>query len=520
MDVQLSPDKYPSVSDDRDVTPHLVVREANGKSSKPKEIHVIDGIGPSLGYNVFNASFASLMVGIYERLFFVKSDGKFQPPPQPVEGAYYHRLSPIRSRLLKNCSRTTPIPLEEYPRLFQGRKRKIYENAVLSLQSFALTVRDAIVATFTKVEKVAFLLKLVNIPRIIQPRNARYLVSVGRYIKAVEHKLVKAVGKLWGDDTIVKGMNADEVGQLAARKWGRFRHPVAVGMDASRFDQHVSRQALVWEHGIYVDLFASIRDRRELAKMLSWQLQNTGRAFIDGKRVDYRVDGCRMSGDPNTGIGNCLLASCLTKAFVESVGLDCDLLNNGDDCVLFLEKEDLHKLATLPEWFKEMGFTMIVEEPEYELEKVEFCQSRFILGPTGYRQVRNPRIAVAKDGVSIKPFESPTQMRSWFAAIGEGGAALTSGIPVMQAYYNMLFRNANGVAAMSSEEPTLNTGTRFLRQGMEAKLLPVSPESRVSFWLATGILPDDQEELERHYDQVTIPDYSSDVCTPTIMGLF
>lgn len=497
-----------------------MVRRANGKSSKPKEIHVIDGIGPSLGYNVFNASFASLMVGINERLFFVKSDGEFQSPPKPLAGVYYDRLSSVRKALLKNCSRTHPIPLELYPGLYQGRKRTNYEAAVESLRSFSLTVRDAIVATFTKVEKVAFDLKKVNIPRIIQPRNARYLVSVGRYIKAAEHILVKAVGRVWGDETIVKGMNADQVGQLAARKWGRFRHPVAVGMDASRFDQHVSRQALEWEHGIYIDLFASRKERRELGGMLKWQLDNVGRAFIDGYRVDYKVDGCRMSGDPNTGIGNCVLASCLTRAFVESVGLDCDLLNNGDDCVLFLETEDLHKLTTLPEWFTEMGFTMIVEEPEYELERVEFCQSRFILGPDGYRQVRNPRIAVAKDGVSIKPFHKPSDMRSWFAAIGEGGASLTSGIPVMQEYYQMLIRNANGAKAMSADEPTLNTGTRFLAVGMESKVVPISPSSRYSFWLATGIMPEAQEELERHYSNVVIPDKCADPGTPPIMGLF
>lgn len=496
------------------------MRGATGKSSKPKEVHVIDGIGPSLGYNVFNASFASLLVGLNERLFFVKSDGKFTTPPKPLAGIYYERLSSVRETLLKHCSRTNPIPIDEYPGLYRGRKKTVYERAVESLRSFALTERDAIVATFTKVEKVAFLLKKVNIPRIIQPRNARYLVSVGRYIKPAEHMLVKAVGKVWGGATIVKGMNADEVGRLASSKWSRFRRPVAVGMDASRFDQHVSRLALEWEHGIYVDLFASQKDRKELGEMLKWQLVNKGRAFIDGKRVDYSVDGCRMSGDPNTGIGNCVLASCLTRAFVESVGLDCDLLNNGDDCVLFLETEDLHKLTTLPAWFTEMGFTMIVEEPEYELERVEFCQSRFILGPTGYRQVRNPRVAVSKDGVSIKPFHTPDVMRSWFAAIGEGGLALNSGIPVMQSYYQMMIRNAKGRQAMSADEPTLNTGTRFLADRMEAKSSPISPESRYSFWLSTGITPDGQELLEEHYNNVDIPDHSDNVSTPTIMSLY
>ncbi len=47
--------------------------------------------------------------------------------------------------------------------------------------------------------------------------------------------------------------------------------------------------------------------------------------------------------------------------------------NNGDDCVVIVEKEDLGKLGDLQIWFLQMGFTMKMEKPVEIFEKIEFC---------------------------------------------------------------------------------------------------------------------------------------------------
>jgi hypothetical protein len=50
---------------------------------------------------------------------------------------------------------------------------------------------------------------------------------------------------------------------------------------------------------------------KELAELLKWQLQNKGFArTIDGL-IKYSVEGCRMSGDMNTALGNCTIMCAL-----------------------------------------------------------------------------------------------------------------------------------------------------------------------------------------------------------------
>lgn len=83
-----------------------------------------------------------------------------------------------------------------------------------------------------------------------------------------------------GSTVVAKGLTIDETGKLMAEKWHKFSRPVGVGIDASRFDQHVSKQALEWEHSIYNAIFQS----GELAAALKWQIHNVG--FARSK------DGC------------------------------------------------------------------------------------------------------------------------------------------------------------------------------------------------------------------------------------
>lgn len=90
-----------------------------------------------------------------------------------------------------------------------------------------------------------------------------------------------------GSTVVAKGLTIDETGRLIARKWLGFARPVAVGIDASRFDQHVSAQALEWEHSIYNSIFQS----DELAMLLKWQINNVGFARCKNGCIKYRKIG-------------------------------------------------------------------------------------------------------------------------------------------------------------------------------------------------------------------------------------
>jgi hypothetical protein len=294
-------------------------------------------------------------------------------------------------------------------------------------------------------------------------------------------------------------LNAQQRGKLVARKWNRFRTPVAVGLDASRFDQHVSVDALRWEHSIY----RLMNNDPEFAELLSWQIRNKGFGSARDGKVKYKVSGCRMSGDMNTALGNCLLMSSMVYAYLQHKGVKGSLINDGDDCVVFMEKRDLLRFSEgLDAWFTEMGFTMKVEDPVDVLEQVEFCQCRPIWTEDGYLMVRNVRQSLAKDSISLKPLDNFKVFEKWCFEVGGCGLSLTGGIPIVSHFYKCLQRASHGRSSgRLGYDPVFETGMRMMAKGMSRELCDkIHPKTRFSFYLAFGIQPDNQVLWEEYYD--------------------
>lgn len=145
-----------------------------------------------------------------------------------------------------------------------------------------------------------------------------------------------------------------------------------MGLDASRFDQHVSQDALKVEHKVWNRMTPGTC-RPHLRRLLSMQLQNHGIAYLEGLKVKYTTDGCRMSGDMNTSSGNCMLMCLMLGSYLDTLKIKYRFANNGDDCVVIIDKRNLSKISNLQTWFLKMGFTMKVEKPVFEFEKIEFC---------------------------------------------------------------------------------------------------------------------------------------------------
>ena len=468
-------------------------------SSKTRKVTLIDKVSTDLNLGVHNSNIRNLERGVLERVFFVNKGGKFVPPPRPSPGALYVKLHQFKSQLVRRLPPTTPIRYEEFPSLYWGRKKTIYQNAVDSLNREDVKATDAIIKCFVKAEKINFSAKKDPAPRIISPRTPRYNVAVGCYLKPVEHVLYKCIGEVFGSPTISKGMNVKEVATLLEQKWGKFQHPVAVGLDASRFDQHVSREALQWEHSIYNNWY---NQDKKLGWLLSLQLRNKCRGYTPDGKLKYTTDGTRMTGDMNTAMGNCLIMCALVYSFAREMNIPIELINNGDDCVVIMSQDYLKKfLEPLEKWFIEMGFTMKVENPVYHLEGIEFCQMHPVFDGKDYIMVRNPKIAIAKDSISIKPLISEKLFKKWLGAVGEGGLSLTGGIPVMQEFYCCLERASSGLRLRN--DPTMDTGWWHLTRGMARKYQPVSQRARFSFYLAFGVTPDMQIEIEKYYKSFT-----------------
>lgn len=462
----------------------------------PKERTVIKVAVDGLSNDVFvyNNSLVNLERGLAERVFNVEVGGTFQPPPQARDGAF-NNLNQFRDAVLRRVGPTTRVTYEQFVSMYSGRKRTIYDNAVKSLLIRPLRKADSYASTFTKAEKVVPTpTKPWPATRVIQPRSPRYNVEVGRFLKALEKPICKAVDKVWGEPTIMKGYTVEGVALKLEYKWCKYKKPVAVGLDASRFDQHVGVQALKFEHSLYERCFNG-SDRKALSKLLKMQLRTKGWARAKDGVIKYTVNGCRMSGDMNTSLGNCFLMCALVHRYALDRKVECSLANNGDDCVVIMEESDLKRfLAGLEKWFLGYGFTMKVETPVYEFEHIEFCQMKPVYCADGPVMVRDVLKSLKKDLTTILSVTTIKQAQQWFWAIGSGGASLTMGVPVLHSLYTNMCKQ--GVVSNIKDSPWLSD-TGFMRLRSDRKPVPITPDTRYSFWRAFNITPDEQVELER-----------------------
>lgn len=459
-----------------------------------------------------NNNLDNLLRGLYERVLFRVQKGEAHQPAQPLAGVFEERLSEFRRRLVELTPRIRRVTRDEFVRMYTGRKRVVYEKAVASLAVRQLTRADAYLSTFVKCEKINFHTKPDPAPRVIQPRGPRYNVEVGRYLKMHEGKIIEGIAGVFGGRTVMKGLNAEEQAAELRAMWDQFRRPAGIGLDASRFDQHVSRAALEFEHSCYLAMCPN-HTRRWLRTLLSWQLRNRGYARAEDGIVKYEVGGRRMSGDMNTGLGNCLLMCALVYAYAESIGVRVRLANNGDDCMVIMESSDVPTFtAGLDAWFLEMGFRMECEAPVHVFEKLVFCQTQPVFDGDRWVMCRDPRVCVAKDCISV--LDLGTSCQAWAGAVGECGLALAGGVPVLQAFYTALLRN--GKPSNVGKHPWMESGFQMLAKGLDRGARTVKPVARASFWRAFGIMPDLQEAIEEELGRWAISPTPARVTHPTL----
>ncbi len=456
-----------------------------------------------------NSNIVNLVKGVAERVFFVKDkEGNFTCPPEPHGQAFRARMKAFSHELSIRIVSTTPWTYEEFLHNCPSRKRAIYRRAIDSLHRKGAVRRDAHVKTFIKWEKHNVTNKPNFVPRVIQPRDPRYNVVVGRFLSKVEKPMMHAIDDVFGAPTIMSGYNAEEVAANFHNAWNEFKNPVAVSMDATRFDQHVSSVALQWEHSCWHMCFAG-EDLLELKRLLKWQLVNVGRGRTPDGWIKYTTKGKRMSGDMNTSSGNKLIMCGLIYSYMRARKIrHYRLLNNGDDSVIILEQGQLNQLTQgLEKWFSTMGFTMQLEKPAYRMEEIEFCQSRPIFDGSRWIMMRNYPLALDKDSHCFINNVNGKTTRTWMRGVGLAGSALCGGLPIAQEFYAAYLRNSVGYKARQLDP---YTGLAWLSRGMSRTYRDVHYIARASFYAAFGIMPHMQTYAESAFRGWTleIPDKS------------
>jgi len=486
----------------------LCVRSREG-NAKTRQCVVAGGFGPSHSLGVYNNNAATIERAFIERYFLCKEGDRFRPALGAHPDEYRtESLRQFRTDVMAVMPHLPVLTELQVVNCYKGAKKLLYERARISLLRRPLTDRDSELTSFVKFEKQ----DVQKAPRVINPRNPRYNLTLGKYLKHAEKSYFKAINHAYGAHTpatVIKGFNADVSGAVLRAKWDRFSQPVAVGLDASKFDMHVSQAALRYEHSFYRALFP---DSGELADLLEQQLTNKGRAYAADGKITFAMTGTRSSGDLNTSLGNCLLMCALVKAYAVEMCITLELANNGDDCVVFMEECDLEKFSHgVDHWFRTKGFAMTVEAPVFLFEELEFCQTHPIAVPSGWRMVRNHAAVVTKDPMCLVPVPTHRTYQKWLFAVGECGANATSGIPVQHSMYQAFKRN--GIQCSQGFKDTIfrNTGWATRVSGSLAEHAVITDASRASYYIAYGVTPDAQKAIEAYYDTATFAPLQSGV---------
>lgn len=481
-------------------------------------------------FTTFHHNTHNCLKAVNERVFYVwdKVKGCLRDPIRPSSSDVFDEVCAYFKEAICEELRSTAgyrMKLDEVPAHHTGRKRRIYEEAVRAIKLTGFRLKDSFIKAFIKHEKMEVYAKEFwkVVCRLISPRTAKYNAMLMRYLIPLEKKLYKAIDKVVNkfigcsmtERTVAKGMNARETAKHIEQKFRRIPDCVVIGIDAERFDEHTSQEALIFEHDIYVEAFIDRKEKSTLRWLLDMQLVNVCRIFTWAHKIAYKILGTRASGDANTGSGNTLISCASVVSFAIKVGLkNWGFMNNGDDIILFVSRSQLHLVSNeaISEFWAQLGYSMAIEEPVHIMEDIEFCQCKPVYGPDGYIMIRK-RSTMAKDAVFIKYTNQETSLKALVGAVGMCGLATASGIPVAQSFYNALIRLGAqvGQSKIRREMSRLRTehwGLGTQSKGLRSKVKEPSDRSRLSYMLQTGIPPVVQREMEAYYDNISWDGFS------------
>lgn len=483
-----------------------VVSTLRAGRQRPRQFYRV--VGPRNSWGAHNNDLETLRRGVLTRIMYVKGQGGWVLPPQPVAGIFRQMRHTQRRFASRVSPSTAMLTDDELVGLYHGRKKEIYAKAVESLRVSHITVRDSLLSSFVKFEKLDFEKKSDPDPRIINPRRARYNVVLGRFIKHLEKRSYKIIDDMWCDlsnhdiPTVAKGRNFESRADILRRKWLLFKDPRALLLDCSRFDQHVRLEALKFEHGFYKAWYKHTPFKKLLKKVLQMQLHNRGLGRADDGVIRWEVSGMRASGDMNTAVGNVILVTMPLFDLRTRIPIRFELVDDGDDCVIMCEAEDVEALsAHLVRLFTDMGHELKVDSVVDQFEQIKFCQTQPVFDGSKWLMVRDPRTAMAKDLTTPIDITGVDAYRKYCTAVGLAGLSLAGGLPIWDAFYSRLVEVGEGAKSSMAEDSALESGFLINSRMMNRCHAPVSDEARVSFWRAFGVEPAAQLVLETHLAQ-------------------
>jgi len=418
-------------------------------------------------------------------------------PEHSVEvTASYGRLVALARRY-----RGTRWSLLETALSYSGSLRRRYVEAERSLREDGpLRSSDYRLRAFLKAEKVGSAKDAK--PRMIFPRSPRYNLVLASWLKPFEHWLwgyLTARRLFGGSNTRVvgKGLNPGRRANLIVRKFSEFKECVCFEVDGKAFEAHVTENHIGREHGVYRAAYP----RSGLRRVLSHQRF----AGVTQSGVKFSRRGGRASGDFNTGMGNTLIMLAVTSAVLGTYGVKFDLLVDGDNALVFLERADLPLVSAdfYDRVLRSSGFEMTLEEPVSCVERVRFGRSAPLFLGDRWTMVREPWSVLSGAYASHRWLREPVFGRRWVNGVARCELSLALGVPVLQAAALSVLRQTE----TEKKVPVEALSDYFMLGAFlagESDVVDVTREARASFERAFGLGVEEQLALEKRVAEVVV----------------
>lgn len=426
-------------------------------------------------------------------------------PEEPVNPDFETTFKRLGLLLVK-CQ-VERMTLEEVVSTYSGRLRRRYQEAMESLDIEPdLSKYDRRLSAFLKAEKFNPLQKRSK-PRMIMCRSPRFNLLLASYLKPLEHALWRrwkfGMGGVTPTRVVGKGLNGVARAAILEKKMGAVGDCVVFEVDGKAFEAHVSKRQLQLEHSVYKKVYP--KDKL-LDELLQVQLKLEGRT-VGG--IKYEREGCRASGDFNTGLGNTLIMGSAVEATlrlsVAELGpFKATYLADGDNALLFVERRVAEGLRTnFARLMSQVcGHEMTVEKPVDRLEEITFGQCKPCYNGTSYTMVRHPFKTLAYAFSGYRHYDQRMFTGPMLKAVCQAELSLARGIPLLEAYFAKALTKLSSYRDLKDpdsflEERLKHTGATTGSKADEGVYGGCTDAARISFEVSWGIGVEEQLMLEK-----------------------
>jgi len=206
-------------------------------------------------------------------------------------------------------------------------------------------------------------------------------------------------------------------------------------------------------------------------------------------------------------------------------------MDDGDDCLVIIEKDDEHKLVGIRESFLDFGHEVKIENRATCLEEVVFCQSSPVRVGGEYVFVRNPIKVLSNAPTGFLKLRDHKLRKKMLYAVGTCELALNVGIPILQELATKLIElgevcDVDKLLTASTDFADMEYRMRGVHRQLQPR--PIETATRLSFMQAFGISIQQQLDIETVvrswapdiFDEVVLPyDQCRDLRMPTDISL-